>query len=84
MCRLLYWFSQRAPIEQIAHYTGLKPATGAKACDYISECLSNIMINIGQAEMPSVSPETVTCVDATYFTKPTRMHGGRIVRTNHP
>ena len=80
LCKLLFWFSQRCPLEQLMEYTSLKKKSCSKCCGVIRKALARYMLKLSDSELLGDHPKTVVCIDETYFTKKKRTRSGFRVR----
>ena len=82
MCRLLYWFSQRIPAEQLVAYTGIPPKSLTKCVKVLRETLKDIMIEDSKyGEKLGAAPNTAVCLDEIFITKKKKNRGGFRGRT---
>ena len=67
--RLLYWFGQRVPIEQLVNYTGIKAKSVANAVSCIRPALTKKMIKMRTNDGKLGRGNTVVVIDCTFITK---------------
>ena len=75
LIRLLSWFSQRNPQDQIAHETGLPSTTVGDCCTVLRQSITKHMISLN-SDVIMGDASTTVLVDCSYFTKPMRNSAG--------
>ena len=81
LLKVMFWFSQRSPLEQIQTNVGFKNNTTADAVNMLRTLLTEAMIAISEKErLLGDRPNTVVCIDETFFTKRKRNGGGFVGR----
>ena len=66
--RLLYWFGQRIPIEQIITYTGIKTKSLASAVGCLGLALTKKMLKMTMSSGKLGRGNTVVLIDCTFVT----------------
>ena len=70
LLKVMFWFSERSPLEQIQTNVGFKNNTTADAVNMLRTLLAKAMLAISEKEeLLGDKPITVVCIDETFFTK---------------